>query len=174
MKIKVLTIIILSLLFIVGCGKNNNESKDTNSSLIVVLASYNFKIGATYDGVAIYDDGTIYTRYISTTKSDYNSSMGSYSINTKSGIEKMYLEKGIKKEDKIPKGDLIKINNYINEIKSKDINTNCVGDSKKYTTIYIFNKNEELKFNVSDCEQNSSNNNVKELLSIIDKYKKSK
>ena len=170
MKKKVLTLIILSLLFIVGCG--NKDSNEGNGKLLVVLAKYNFKYGATYDGVAIFDDGTVYTRYLSTTKSDYNNAMGSYSINTKSGIEKLYLEKGIKKEKKITKSDIASINNYINGINNKNIDTTCSGDGKIYTTLYIIKKDEMIKFNVSDCEQNSSNNNVKELLTMINNNKK--
>ena len=171
MKNKVLILILVLLLFIVGCGNKNSDSNE-DSSLLVVLVNYNFKIGATYDGVAIFNDGTLYTRYLSTTKSDYNGAMGSYSINTKSGLEKLYLEKGIKKEDKISGSDLVKIKEYIDNISNKDIDLNCDGDGKIYSTMYIFKRNEDIKFNISDCEVNSSNNNVKELITLINSNKK--
>lgn len=170
MKKKVIILIAIGLIVIgsVIALLIHNKGGKREKSLLVVASNYSFKIGATYGGTAIFDDGTIYTWYYSSTKSEYNGYVGNYSINTKDGFTKFVMDKATKSEKNVSKGDLKQINKYIKNISEKDVN--CDIDYNKYSSITIYKNNEVIKLDMSDaCDVNA---NIKELSSLINKYKK--
>lgn len=171
MKKKVLLLIIL-LLVVVGCGKKNKskESEELDNSLLVVAADYHFKYAATNGGTAIYGDGTVYTWYFSISKKEYNSYMGSYSIGSKTGFDQFIKDKAKKSTKVVSKEDLIKIKNNIDKLGNPD--TNCKDDII-YSDITIYKDNLPIRYSTSGkCDLTGSNESLKELLELINKYKK--
>ena len=170
-------IIIASILLIAVIGfiilfvcKNSDESGD---SPLVVLSNYEMKYGASFGGTTIFNDGTVYTWYYSSTKSEYNNYVGSYSINTRDGFKEFVLDKAKKKEEKVSSDDLSKIKKIVKKINEEDIKLNCNVDYVKYSEIVVYKKDDILKLSTSE-ECNSENNSIKELVSIINGYKKKK
>lgn len=174
-KNKMIIIVAIVLVIVIGIAtllicKNSEESKD---SLLLVSSNYDMKYGASFGGTAIFNDGSIYTWYYSSTKSEYNNYVGSYSINTKDGFKEFIMDKAKKKEEKISSKDLSKIKKIIKKIKEEDIKLNCNANEIKYSELVIYKKDEIFRLNISeDCS--SSNESINELLSIINNYKKKK
>ena len=156
---KILLLIIL-LLVVTGCG---------NKSLLVVSTDYHLKSAATFGGTAIFDDGSVYNWYYSSTKREYNSYVGGYSMYTKDGLEKFVLEKASLSNKKVSKSDLEKIKDNIKKLKKPN---NCQ-NGDVYSDITIFQNNEVVKFATSgNCDVTGNYRAVKELAMIIDKYQK--
>ena len=175
MKKKSMIIIASIVLVVVGIivlfvCKNGKESGDLP---LVVVSNYDMKYGASFGGTAIFNDGSIYTWYYSSTKSDYNNYVGSYSINTRDGFKEFIVDKAKKKEEKVSSGDLLKIKKLVKKIKEEDTKLNCNVDYVKYSEIVIYKKDDVLKLSTSE-ECSSENNIIKELVSIINGYKKKK
>ena len=167
MKKKVFILLILSLLLI-GCGKSSDSKEKT---LLLSVSSYKIQSAATYDGIAIFSDGSIYTEYFSSTKSDYNNYIGSYSLYTKNGFETFVFEKWVEKDKTVSSKDLRTINNSIHKLKKED--TNCIEDSSVYSDLTIYKDDEAIRFSTSgDCDVSKTNKIVKELLEIVNDYKK--
>ena len=171
MKKKIIVLIIIAFIFITGCVKEKNDNSNKEKSLIAVVAKYNIKSAATFDGIAIFDDGSIYTNYYSALKKEYNSYLGSYSINTKSGFQKFFLEKGMENKKVVSKNDLKKIKNNIKKLNKED--NKCRDDDETYSNLVVYKNDEIIKYSISgECDVTESNELVKEIVTIINEYKK--
>ena len=167
---KKIVFLMIFLLFIVGCGKKT-KNIEKESKVLVSIAKYDFKYGATYDGLAIMEDGTIYTMYYSSTKSDYNNYIGSYSIYTRGGFTSFVKDKWKTQDEKVSNRDLRKIKNMIHKLNKKD--TDCKDRDSRYSNLTIYKEDDAISFSTSgSCDVSSSDKNVKELLSMINEYKK--
>ena len=142
--------------------------KDKTSTMIVSIADYNFKSGATFGGIAIYNDGTVYTWYYSSSKSNYNSDLGQYSIKTKEGLTKYFTSKGTKKDYTVSGKDLRQIKRYINELSKQD--NSCITDTTTYTEITLYMNDKTIVIPAS--ENCNTNPNILKLASLIKEYNK--
>lgn len=167
MKIKYFIFFII-LLLLVGCSKVNNNRENDKPSLLIVSSSYDYKYGATYDDIAIFDDGTVYKNYYSSTKSDFNNYIGSYSINTKNGFTEFVLDKWEKSERVVSGKDISKIKNMIDKLDNQD--SSCYNNAKIYSTITVYKEDQRIEYYTSgDCDVTGSNKTISDLLSIVKK-----
>ena len=88
----IIVLLVLGVVIFTVCHFKKKNDKIEEPSILIVKKYYNFKSAATFGGTAIFDDGSVYTWYYSSIKREYNSYIGSYSINTKNGLKQFVLE----------------------------------------------------------------------------------
>ena len=134
---------------------------------VIAMSSYsNYAWSAQYRGMAILNDGSIYS-WDETDKEI----IGKYKLGTIEGIQEFILKEGNKNLTKVSNNDLVKIKEYINQVEN-DIEVNHVGADMGTSTISVINdNNEEIKLKVSgDSIGENKTEKSKELLEILDKY----
>ena len=167
----IILVIILTLVFILSSKPKTIE----DAEVLVVSKDFNFKSGATFGGSAIFDNGMVYTWYYSSTKSDYNHYIGSYSLYTKDGIKKFIMDKGKLLDKSVSYSDLSQIKSLINKLKEEDVQSNCNEGKNIYSTLTLYKQDEEYKLVTSskECEEHNPTETMKKLQDILGNYLKS-
>ena len=167
----IILIILCALMVGVAVNQKSGSNNDSGEFELLAVKLYsNYAWGFQFNGTAIFTDGSIYTWSHSG-----NKNIGDYKINTAEGLKKYIMDKGKKKLKSVSKKDLDKIKKYVNEIKKEDINLskNCHGADMGSSTFEV-HKNGELVllYEKGDCDRESDNKKVNELVDIITKYTK--
>lgn len=174
-KFKILTLIgIIVIGIIIGITIYYNATSKANKSLLIVSSYSNFAWAPSFSGTAIFDDGTIYSwEFNGSTYEDYKKYIGFSNIETKKGLEKFIIKKGTMKLKTVSQEDLKHIKDYINNLNIENISykTDCHGADMgtSYTSIYKNDVEYKLREH-GDCDGESKNNNVQDLLNLISKY----
>ena len=141
-------------------------SKD-NKKILIEKSYSNYAWSAQYNGMAIFNDGTIYSWNLTGNMKD----LENYNVNSADGLKNYILENGKLENKKISAKDLEKIEEYINNIEDS-IEIKYPGADQGTTTISAWNSNgKEIILSVKvDSVGENKTNNAQELLKIINRY----
>lgn len=163
--IAVILVLVIHKFNINGIAQNEDVAVD-ELKVIAISSFSNYAWSAQYRGMAIFNDGSIYS-WDETDKE----TMGKYKLGTADGVQEFILNEGYKNLAKVLKNDLVKIKELINQVEN-NIELNHVGADMGTTTISVINENnEEIKLKASgDSMGENKTEKAKELLEILDKY----
>lgn len=155
---------------------NYDKKNDQIKSILVSDSYFNYAWGISFNGNAIFDDGTIYSwNFHGDNENEYRKFIGHNNIETKTGLENFILNKADIKVQKVSNEDLQQLKNRINNLLDEDTNfvENCHGADMGTNTISVYKNGKELKISEhGDCDGNIISNNTSHILSLINKYTK--
>lgn len=175
-KVIILTIValVIAIIGLLIINKPKDEKNYQAPTFLIVKTYSNYAWNTQFNGIAIFDDGTIYSwDYEEKTDGNYNDYIGDNDIETKSGMKDFILDKGTKRIKKVSDNDLNRLKEYINNLNDEDVNyeEKCLGADMGTTSISVYKNDKKYTLSTSgDCEGKSKTETAKKILDIIKKY----
>jgi hypothetical protein len=165
----IMALIIASGLYVLSTNINKSyrsELKNGEKRIIAEKAYINYASGFQYNGMAMFNDGTIYKWNFEGSNTDYN-------VNSTSEHIQWIIEHGNKVNKKVSEEDLNKIEQNIKNLDGTMDRKNTAFDAgTSYITVWNSNNVEITLKESGDYTGENKSNNSKKLIKIIKKYLK--
>lgn len=176
-NIIIISVIILSMILggVIGYMIINNSPNNyrpelnmENKKILAVMSYSNYAWGVTFNGKAIFNDGSIYSWNFNGTVKEF----GNYDVASYDDIKSYIAKNGKKSKEKLSNNELDKMEGYIKRLNDL-IDLKCMGADQGVSLIYVWSGDKKIKLSSSgDCNGENVTYNGKRLLSLINKYLK--